>query len=358
MPPKNKKSRASKTEASLEQDLNSEQQSVKQESHEQEGLLDAKDDALDKHLQATEQALQEAMYVKPCKEEIDAIRQFCQAEVAKRSAQEQIIKEIKQMRSVQKECKTVLLTKFGEQSTCIALSKDQVKNAASACASQNVPPMPYFLRLVRANKDSTITCEVIAEALESISEEDIQEASQKAHSTSMQNVIKELVLTNVRRIIRSFTESLKLLSALPKGQSVYDVQEADASTVQKMIQLWNTECKLKDLLYQKKQVVQEPTDVKALKQTIESFFVRTGLTTQRINVEGNQYKLARKVSVRKSKVGIGKLEALLDELLTGDSVGPFRPKELIKTLQIQLNAIPPETKSNVVFSAVSKQSEE
>lgn len=306
------------------------------------------------NLQVAQEALDQAQVVKPDKVEIDAIKQFCTLEVSKRNAHSQYSAQLKDLRAKQKALKLQLTNDFSEQTKSMALSKAQVKQYEELSAASGIAPMFPYLRLVPANKDSSISPEVVQEALESITLEDIQEASTKnANDSSTASAIRTVVLTNIRRLIRSFTESLKILSSLPKGHSVYDLVETSDAVAERMWSYWSVEQEIKTLLASKKVSSDDSQHLKDLKAKVEAFFIRTGLSVQRISVEGHAYKLSRKVSVRKPKVGIGKLELLLDEILPQFTSGPlFKPKELIRAIQIQLSAIAPETKSNVTLSPI------
>jgi hypothetical protein len=77
--------------------------------------------------------------------------------------------------------------------------------------------------------------------------------------------------------------------------------------------------------------------------------------SQRIVVEGKPYKLVRRISVRKPKIGIGRVEKILDDILQDPEYADaklLRPANLIKALQIQVSSVAPETKTTVSLSAI------
>lgn len=319
--------------------------------------------ALAANLEQAEEAMQKAQVVKPDPKELEAIKKFCTEEVKQRSKTADMAAELKTLRARQKALKDDLLKALQaieRGPKAVALSKADAQRLEALASSEGLPGVPPYLRLNTTNKDGTITPEVIQEALESITPEDLEEAAValKADGTPDDKLksaaVRKVALDNIRRLIRSYTESPKLLANLPRGLNVYDLAEAPSELADKMWSSWSTEQAIKRALAAKKQ---DPAAVKAqgdLKTKIEAFFVRTGLTAQRLVVEGQPYRLVRRVSVRKPKLGIGKLETILDEVLT-DALGPsgvFRPTELIRALQIQVTSLPPETKSTVALCAV------
>ena len=230
----------------------------------------------------------------------------------------------------------------------MALSKDDAKRFDTMCATEGLETTPHFVRILQTNKDSTITPDVIQEALETLSATELKEAQ----GTTPQEAIKDAILKNVRRTIRSFTETAKLMTAMPRGTDIYDIAEVPTSVSDTIYGLWRTEQLIKKKLEEKKIDPEISKKQKDLKDIIEGFFVRTGLTAQRIVVEGRPYKLTRRVSVRKPKVGIGKLSQMLDELIATIDPATFKPVDIIRGLQIQLTSLPPETKTSISLGAV------
>ena len=309
---------------------------------------------LKENLEAADSAVRAAQTVKPEAKELDAIRKFCNEEVAHKKRVAEVAETLKTLRATQKALKSRLLEAIkASGSTCFALSKDDAKRLEKEASAAGLPQVPPFARLVQTNKDATITSEVIQEALAELTLEDITEAKGDGREA-----LKNAVMQNVRRTIRSFTESVRLMTSLPRGSDHYDVPETPEATVEIIWSLWTTEQTIKKHLDAKKQDPETAQAQAALKETIEAFFVRTGLTAQRLVVEGAPYRLVRRVSVRKPKIGIGKLEPMLDKVLRDIKLEAFRPVDVIRGLQIQLASVPSETKTSVSLCAVKKSAEE
>jgi hypothetical protein len=287
--------------------------------------------------------------------ELEAIKRFCLEESKRKQESSERESSVKELRHVQKQLKaelTAILQKTEKK--VVALTKAACKSYGDMCLKNNHLSLPPILRIVRTNKDLTITPEVIQEAIECITEEDLKDAAASASSTEnrKKEIMKSAILTNLRRIIRSYNESLKLLSSLPRTESLYDVDEADTETSEKMFKMWSTEQTIKDLLKENK-VVSNNSEIKA---KVESYFIRTGLTAQRIIVEGKPFRLVRRVSIQKPKIGIGKFEAILNETL--ETSKDLNLNTLIKNLQIQLTSQPPETKSVVSLCSIKSETKD
>lgn len=303
------------------------------------------------NLQLAEKALEEAQAAKPEASELQAIRQFCALEVTRKKQAEAAAAAVKATRAEMKALRETLSKYLQEQRvTCAAVSKADAKRIEASAAADGLPPMPMFVRLVQANKDSNITPEVVQEAVETITPEAIQEAAQPGDSP--QTVLRSVVLKNVRLLIRGYSESLKLMPNLQRGTTLYDVHEVPPGVADQMLRIWTLEQELKSATEARKPDPSITESLRAHKERIEAFFARTGLTAQRIVVEGQPYRLVRRLSVRKPKIGIGKFEVMLDEILKDVRAQSFRPSDLSKALQIELASVPPETKSVVNLCAV------
>jgi hypothetical protein len=309
---------------------------------------------LDENLKIASESMQAAQVVKPDRSELDSIKKFCSEEVQMRTKNAEIAAELKALRVLQKASKATLLNELKSSNIeCLALSKDDAKRFDTACAAEGLEAVPHFIRLLKTNKDSTITSDIIQEALETLSSDDLRESS----GENKQETIKEAILKNIRRTIRSFTESVKLMTSLPRGTDIYEVPEASASIGETIYALWRTEQIIKRKLAEKKTDPEVTKRQNELKEIIEGFFVRTGLTAQRIIVEGKPYKLMRRVSVRKPKVGIGKLSEMLDEVIRSIDPASFKPVDIIRGLQIQLSSLPPETKTSISLATVKVETD-
>lgn len=317
---------------------------------------------LEENLQSARTSMTEVQQLKPEAHEIEAIKAFCHAEIAKRAATEEISGTLKGLRQEVKSIRDSLVAvlKDTEHQT-LMLSKADAKRLEDSAAAAGLPSMPPYVRLIVNSKDSSVTPEVIQEALEAITQEDLQEAAGAVGPDAGPHAaLKHVVLANIRRLVRNFTEQVRLNHGLPRGLGHYDVAEAASSVADSMYRLWTLENQIKSALEAKRAQASETRSTDELKRRIETFFVRTGLTAQRIVVEGRTYRLVRRVSVRRPKVGLSKLEDFLNAVLAepGFQGARVRTAELIRGLHIQLASVPPETKTSVSLCAVRQPVEE
>jgi hypothetical protein len=299
---------------------------------------------LEADLEAAQSALAEAQVIKPDTVELEAIKSFCSLEIKQKNLEKETSAKITELRAANALRKTQLEATMNGRK-CLGLSKQDHAKYSAIAAQSAVPELQPYLRIVAANKDATITTDVIQEALESLTDQDFAE----------QGSIKETVLQKIRLSIRSFTESLKVMASLQRGVSVYEVPELSADEAHLMWLFWRTQHDIKELLAKRKVEPAVAAQKDQYKTRVESFFIRTGLMSQRIVVEGKPYKLVRRISVRKPKIGIGRVEKILDDILQDPEYADaklLRPANLIKALQIQVSSVAPETKTTVSLSAI------
>jgi hypothetical protein len=300
-------------------------------------------------LVAANSALEEIIKVKPENEEKKAIKTFCNEEVQRKAETQKISADVAGLRAVQKECKLKLA-----KAKCAMLSKEDHAKYEKLCASEGLPSLPPYLRTVKTNKDGCITPEIIQEAIECLTSQDLSEAS----GGRPVEIIKEAILKAVRRIIRTYTETTKLMENMPRGKTVYDMDIASPEIAETMYTSWRTQHEVKKLLDSKKIDPDVSKAHNVLKEKVESYFIRAGITAQRIVVDSKAYKLVRRVSVRKAKIGIGQVEKMLDHVLKDMRPESFKPAEVCREIQILMTSLPPETKSSIKLCAVKDPAED
>lgn len=306
---------------------------------------------LQENLETSEKTLENVARSKPEQEEKKAIKFFCNEEVRRKLEADKLNDSLVELRAAQKSLKS----KLAQIKTCVMISKEDNAKYEKMCSSLGIPQMPPYLRVLRTNKDGTITPEVIQEAIDSLTPQDIAE---KKDSGNEKEVIRDAILQAIRRVIRTFSETNKLMTSIPRGMTTYDIETAKPEVSELMFQYWKTDHEIKGLLSSKKIDPELNKQQNDLKDKIESYFIRAGITAQRIVVDTKPYRLVRRISVRKTKVGIGQIQKMLEEILEGISVESFKPNEVTRQLQILLTSMPPETKTCIKLCAVKEESGE
>lgn len=272
-------------------------------------------------------------------------------EVQKKGVADEVASDLKGLRAELKALKASFAEAL-QAKTCLCVSKVDAARLEKLAAANSVPSMPLFLRKLQTNKDNNITPEIVKEAIDSITEEALDELCDDKANKGSREVLREAVLRNIRLLIRGQSESIRMVPNLPRGQTLYDVPEASPAVADAMFRSWTLEHQIREALSRRKQDPEVIQAQQRLKERVEAFFVRTALSAQRLVVEGRQYRLVRRISVRKPKIGIGRLEKLLDEILKDFSGGSFRPAELARALQVQVASVAPESKSVVSLCAI------
>jgi len=304
-----------------------------------------------------EEAMDSAEQMRPEENELLAIKTFCNLEVKIRQRKATVADEIKILRqnaNVLKEQLKKDLLEASPQMKCASISKADATALGLIDPKGDFGGVPPYLRIYTSNKDSAINAEVIQEAIEAITAEDIQEAE----GSTVAEKVRSIILDNLRRIIRNHHEYIKLATSLPRGTTLYAIPEVSTETARRMVDLWLTERKIRE----KNEARRVDSDVRSAlnenKSLVDAFFSRTGLTAQRIVVEGTPYRLVKRISVRRPKMTLTKVEPLLDMALAKiKTFKEFRPSDIIRDLQIEISNIAPECKSNIVLCAVREAKE-
>jgi hypothetical protein len=286
-------------------------------------------------LAISEEAYARSTPVVALEQEKSALRDFCTLQLRKRdltSAGE----ETKKYRDTIKTSKAAVLD-FMKRSNiqCLVFSKDQ-----HASAQEELPDaiemIPMYVRLVRTNKDSAITPDVVDEAIDAVTPADIED----------HKGIVPAIMAKVRIEIRTYVDSVKLMHNKERNQNIYDIPEVPTQLYPVLIQWHTAQEQLSALQARNREAVSEITaSINRIKSTVSTFFERTNTLNQRVVMNDKTYRISRKVSVRHEKVGLGKLEELLLQ----------QPQDLesMKTsVRHALQNIPPVTKTDICFSLV------
>lgn len=269
------------------------------------------------------------------------LREFCLLNIKKRDLTSST-EDKKLLRDRIKRAKDTLQQFMSKNAvSCMALSKEQYAAVEKSTGEADVPMMPMYVRLLRSNKDSAITQDILVEAIDSVTPELVKECG----ST------KAAILQNVRTAIRSYSYSIKMSDSKERNQHVYEITDVPEDLVAVLLDMHVATTKMSTLSSEHKEAVSEITgDINRLKASVSRYFEKAGVVTQRVVLDGNPYRITRKVSVRREKLGLIKLESMLDAL---DLSNLVKAKERIVAT---IENTPPTTKSDIVFCAVRKAS--
>jgi hypothetical protein len=246
--------------------------------------------------------ISEQQVVKPTPDEKAAISSFCSLSLQCKTIEEKIKTQVKDIKPEIKTLRKSILEDVKKKEYEIVQVPQEMRKHIEGC--------PPYIRLVKNNKDLTITPEVISEALQSITDEDIQE-----YTGNPPDILVEAILSAVRRIVRSFSEQIKLTDSVPRGIKPADVPFADAALSKQAVQLFTHSSKVTASESEKRTAVSSAKTAMSERQTtLDAFFERSGITHQRVTLENKQYNLCRRLTVSKPKVTFKILEDVLKNL--------------------------------------------
>lgn len=300
---------------------NSVETTTKQMSSEHEGLM------------RSEAALSRATPVVAHDSEKAALKEFCLLNLKRRSLLGSSEDKAKGRETIKASKAALEAFMTNNEFTCCCLSKAQFELAIKDYPE--VPPL--YVRLVRSNKDATITPEIVEEAIDSVTSEDIREFGS----------IVEAIIHHVRNTIRSYKTSLSLSDSRERNQHIYDTPTLPDDMFNHVLAWHGATLAMTEAHKKHKEALAELTAaIGSVKPVVESFFERTGLITQRVTMEDSPYRITRKVSVRNVRIGIPKLQSLLTGINTENL------HEIKTGIRQALQNVPPTTKADIVFCAV------
>jgi hypothetical protein len=253
----------------------------------------------------------EQQVIKPSPAEKSAISAYCTLSLQVKKIEEKLKERVNAVKPEIKGLRSSLLEtiKKGDDEI-LQIPQTLRKNA-------NVPP---YIRLVKNNKDLTITPEVISEALQAITDADVLEAE----GTPAEILINS-ILSSVRRIVRSFSEQVKLTESVPRGIKAADIPFADEELSKQAIALHEQSSLVLTAEAEKRTSVSAAKSAMIEKQpSLEQFFERSGITHQRVMLENKPFNLCRRLTVSKTKVTFKLLQTVLETI---DIVKTFKTKQ-------------------------------
>lgn len=245
----------------------------------------------------------------------------------------------------------------------------RVKN--KELAAEGKPELPPYIRMIKNNKDTTITLELLKEIFENLSTDDILE-SKKALGA---DAIHEVFMQHIRRNIRSYSEQIRLVHSVPRNMKAADIDIANSEQIQ-------AACELNDILQTiletengKREILTEIKEqIKQKQPEIESFFNKANINSQRIILENSSYNLVRRINVTKPKLNIKKIETILDETLNEiirqKSISPITKEKLVdlnnfndlkeslqKLIESKIISIPSTTRTDIHLKRINHQNQ-
>ena len=260
-------------------------------------------------LSEADQIAEDQQIIYPTDSEKSGISSFCDITLKCKKIQADTKEKLKIVKPAVKQLREIVLNSLKNCEDEILQIPSDLRKEADSKLSPTMPKTPAYIRLTKNTKDLTISTDIISEAFQNVTEDDIMECDVEGTDALIQCVLK-----SVRRLIRSFNEQAKLTDTLPRGVRAADVKISDIKIAQEAIKLHEqsalmliTEKQKRDALASSKlELAQKSIDV-------EKYFDRANMTSQRVNIENQSYNLCCRTSVSRPKVTFKILEEILED---------------------------------------------
>lgn len=271
---------------------------------------DEKNAKLESLLAEADKSAESQEIVKPTAAEKAGISGFCAITLKVKAAQAEAKEALKDVKPRVKELrKTLLETLKNGSEEILQIPTNMRKEANIRLHESRLPPVPAYIRLSKNTKDVTITNEIIQEAFSSLSSEDILQAEGEGADS-----IVNAVLSAVRRLVRSFTEQIKLADSVPRGKKAADVELASVELAREAIALHEHSSFILQREKEKRdEIASARQDLESKAQDVEKFFSRANLTSQRVNLENKAYNLCCRTTMIRPKLTLKLLEDFLQD---------------------------------------------
>ena len=259
--------------------------------------------------------------IAPTDDERATIRAFCKLELnlknTEKTARANLAEDKKKLAEVRKSLMAALVEANVE---ILAIPKSVRLKAEEESKISVVPP---YIRLVKTTKDLAITASIVEDAFRNLSEDDIRESD----TQSGVEAITALVLEDVRRSIRSVSQSVRLVESVPRGIRAADIDFASAELCDSAIEYHLLSSVIDSAESAKRDVVQgEKTQLEARRPIVEKYFLRTELSYQRITLDEVQYNLCRRVKPIKPRITV----KIVTQLLVTTIAQVFKGRKLTR----------------------------
>ncbi len=260
---------------------------------------------------ARSDSVAEREVVVPTPAERSALSTFCTLSLQRKAAEAAARERVKDVKPQLKALRAALMRSMkSHEQTILQLPLALRREADARASSAGLPPVPPYVRLVRNNKDLTITPDVINEVLRGLTAEDIAEAE----GDDGVSALLTAVVNGVRRLVRSYTEQIKLTESVPRGTRAADIPVAPEPIAREAIRLHERGAFVLAAERAKREATARVREaITGPSTALDTYFVRGNLSHQRVVLEGQPYNVCRRVTVAKPKVTFKVLQEVLHE---------------------------------------------
>jgi hypothetical protein len=207
---------------------------------------------------------------------------------------------------------------------------------------------------------------MLQDILQNLSQEDLDEVkaidAEKDPKVKrpFREILQDAVLLKLRQTIRSVSESVRLSQSLERGRKFHEIPDRDDLADKALIWHMNEERIKKARAQLKEDMGDLASQIKEAEESVDAFFVRTQTTSRQLTLENKNYRLMRKVTSKKSRVGITTVGPWITETFDLFKVDTFRnfqkaQSQILKDLESRLDTVPITTKSSVSLVIMKTQ---
>jgi hypothetical protein len=300
-----------------------------------------------------------AQIIKPTKKEKSCLSSYCALSLQVKKEEAATLEKVKTKKPLIKDIRANLLETLKE-SDCeiLLLPHDLRKQADQRALSLGLDPIPPYIRLVKNNKDLSITSEIVAEAIASLDPNDVMENEKE----NVKEALVDCILASIRRLVRSYSEQIKLTESVPRCIKAADVQIASHEISEEAIRLHELSNEvLKSESTKRENITMAKKEMAQKVQQIEEYFNRGSITYQRVILENNPYNLCKRISVTKPKISFPVLTELLNSSIQKltkkqDIIKYLENRDVLtKSLLTKISTIPSTTKVAIHLQKIKVQ---
>jgi hypothetical protein len=299
------------------------------------------------------------------------VKQFCAQNMNLRQTTAQLKEEKKRLVDEQKAKRLSLMNAIRQkgEGKCFLMPRSTYRDVEQEAAKRGYKStIPTYLRLQKTTTDSNITAEIAESAILDMEEGKFLELSTSKNPAA---ALIECIVDNARIAIRSSRESIVLSENPEKGLKFMDIPELEPSVANEMSSLFLISEETKKLQDREKEATSDTKSaIKNLEPNVATFLEKCGRKSQQIRLQGGGlFKISSTKSSRATKVTIKMFEQAVTECVSATHIDTSttetclkslaeKKRDLVKKVQLKLNAVPKKTSTKIGFAALHEKVEE
>jgi hypothetical protein len=303
--------------------------------------------------------------------ERQAMRQFCLQSLRLKEQQSHFKDERKDLASKVKQDRAKLHEWMRAQgSKCFVMPRAIYKDAEQELSGGGLPAVPPYLRMQRNTSDAAITPAVAESAIMDLDDQSVLERIESG--VSPLDALTKTIVDAARNSVRSVKEAVALSESLEKGVKAMEVEEVPPDIARLMVDMHKAQQQTKAKSATQREATSDlNSTLKRLQPTVASVLDKTGRNTQQVTLDGVQgnHRIVKRVSARAPKVTLTLFEEAVTKVLRSVPIdassgatllASFRSvrKQVVKGVQLKLNALPKKETVKVSLVSTKEAAEE